>query len=377
MAAAPDGRIDDIELLRGAAVLLVVLHHLNGNLFAPPGHFLPAFFGLFGGWVGVDLFFAISGFVIARSLLPALASAQGARARAEAIRRFWIRRAFRLLPAAWTWLAVILLLSMGFNAQGFFGTPATNLDAALAGALQYANLRFAEVFGVSFYGASFVYWSLSLEWQFYLVLPLLACLLRGWLAPVLIAWLLLLCILPRGIWGMSFRTDAIAWGVLLALAAAGPWWSVWSRGLVTRRRIALVLALGGVAAIALLGSPRAEGIPLRINLIAALAALVTAIAAANADALRLACPGPFHAAGLWLGARSYAVYLCHVPVMYLLREAAARAGSVLAESTVAALLLYALALGVSAEATYRLVEQPCRGLGRRLTRSPGQGGLHV
>lgn len=377
MAPREQNRIDDIELLRGVAVLLVVLHHVNGNLFVPPGRFLPEFFARFGGWVGVDLFFAISGFVIAASLLPALAALSGARGKAGEVLRFWTRRAFRLLPAAWAWLALILLLSVGFNERGFFGTPQVNLDAALAGALQYANVRFAEVFGVSFYGASFVYWSLSLEWQFYLLLPLLACLPRGWLAPVLLAWLLLLCVLPRGIWGMSFRTDAIAWGVLLALLAQTPRWGAWSRAVAGSRGVAGAAVLGGIVALALLGSPLAEGMPLRINLIALVAALVTAVAAANTDALRAFCPGRLRAAGLWLGTRSYAVYLCHVPVMYLLREAAARAGLPLVESAALALLLYALALAILAEATYRLVEQPFRGLGRRLTRTPGRGGANA
>jgi peptidoglycan/LPS O-acetylase OafA/YrhL len=374
---ARETRIDDIELLRGIAVLLVVVHHVNGNLFVPSGRFLPEFFARFGGWVGVDLFFAISGFVIARSLLPVLAAAPDARARTAEIMRFWIRRAFRLLPAAWLWLGLILLLSIVFNGQGFFGTPQANLDAALAGALQFANLRFAEVFGLSFYGASFVYWSLSLEWQFYLALPLLAFAFRGWLAVVLLAWLLLLCLLPRGIWGMSFRTDAIAWGVLLALLAQAPRGASWAQQVATWRGIATLTALAGIAALALLGSPLAEGMPLRINLIAVVAAVVTAIAAADAGAFRWLCPGPLGRAGLWLGTRSYAVYLCHVPLMYLLREAAAREGFAPPAAPSVALLLYALLLGVFSEATFRLVEQPFRRLGHRVTQVPHHGGAHA
>src|SRR5476649_2292342 len=113
--------------------------------------------------VGVDLFFAISGFVIARSLIPAL---QGCSTRQEywqQTRNFWLRRAFRLLPSAWLWLALMLLACVFINRSGAFGTLQANLQATLAGVAQYANFRFADSFFHYEYGTSFVYWSLSLE----------------------------------------------------------------------------------------------------------------------------------------------------------------------------------------------------------------------
>ena len=99
-----DRRIMDIELLRGIAVLGVLFHHLQDSLFAAPVPLLQAITAWGQPWWGVDLFFAISGFVIARSLIPAL---QGCSTRQEywqQTRNFWLRRAFRLLPSAWLWL---------------------------------------------------------------------------------------------------------------------------------------------------------------------------------------------------------------------------------------------------------------------------------
>ncbi len=68
-------RILDIELLRGLAVLGVVFHHLHGNLFSGSPALLDGINQRVQFWWGVDLFFAISGFVIARTLIPQLREA--------------------------------------------------------------------------------------------------------------------------------------------------------------------------------------------------------------------------------------------------------------------------------------------------------------
>ena len=124
-------RIMDIELLRGIAVLGVLFHHLQDSLFAASVPLLQRITLYTQPWWGVDLFFAISGFVIARSLIPAL---QGCSTRQEywqETRNFWLRRAFRLLPSAWLWLALMLLACLFLNRSGAFGTLQANLQATL------------------------------------------------------------------------------------------------------------------------------------------------------------------------------------------------------------------------------------------------------
>lgn len=154
-------RILDIELLRGLAALGVVFHHLHGNLFSGSPALLDGINQRVQFWWGVDLFFAISGFVIARTLIPQLREAPTRQAFWEQARYFWIRRAFRLLPSAWLWLALILACCLLLNRSGAFGSLSANLAASLAGFLQIANFRFADSFYRYEYGASFVYWSLS------------------------------------------------------------------------------------------------------------------------------------------------------------------------------------------------------------------------
>src|SRR5207253_1240640 len=65
-------RIMDIELLRAIAVLGVLFHHLQGSMFPTPVPLLEAINAHVQSWWGVDLFFVISGYVIARSLIPVL-----------------------------------------------------------------------------------------------------------------------------------------------------------------------------------------------------------------------------------------------------------------------------------------------------------------
>src|SRR4051794_16579675 len=114
-------RIDDIECLRAIAVLGVLIFHLQGVLFYWNPIWLGDIFKHFASWSGVDLFFGISGFVIARSLLPQLAAGAGNPGlQRRTLMAFWTRRGFRLLPSAWLWLALIMLAVLLFNQSGAF-----------------------------------------------------------------------------------------------------------------------------------------------------------------------------------------------------------------------------------------------------------------
>lgn len=361
-------RISDIEVLRAVAVLFVIFQHLR-NLFPWQIPELNELYGVAGGMFGVDLFFAVSGFVIARDLIPRMRTAGNWPERGRVMGAFWLRRIWRLWPAAWLWLALILLAVVFLNESGAFGTLAANLEATVAGVFNFANIRFAQTFMRSEYGASFVYWSLSLEEQFYLLFPLLIVLFRKHLAWLLLAVALLQIVTPRQHpYLMMFRTDALALGILLAIWSQRASWQLAAKclSLLGRRACQLVFLIS-VAGMAVLSTPDSPS-RYAVGIIAILSAILVFIAAHDRDLLLR--PGRSKSLLMWIGERSYAFYLIHVPAFFLVRElfyrmdpaqpfsvglAAAYGGSAL------------LVLLVATELNFRLVEMPLRRYGAGLS----------
>ncbi|TKA92305.1 MULTISPECIES: acyltransferase family protein [Halopseudomonas] len=375
-----NGRILDIEVLRGLAVIGVVIHHARDNLFTWSSSGLERLAVYFGGWVGVDLFFVISGFVIARTLLPQLQARGNDQSAVRITLAFWIRRAWRLLPSAWLWLLIMLLGAVVFRDTGTFGDLRANLEATVAGFLNVANLRFLDTFMQSEYGASFVYWSLSLEEQFYFLLPLVVLLSRRWLVPVLILIVLYQLLQERTLAMMVFRCDGMLLGVLLAIWSRHPSYQLAKpeilQTLPLKGTIPLLFLLG---CLALLGSDELRVTTHRVSVITLLCVLLVWIASYNENLLM---PAPLHGVFTWLGARSFAIYLIHIPAFFLTREIWSRMnpGNVANSDD---FLLYLLTAGgliiVCSELNHRWVEQPLRRKGRAIaqrmmneTTSPGR-----
>ena len=159
-----DGFRPDVEGVRGLAVLLVVLFHAG-------------LAGLIGGFVGVDVFFVISGFLITGLLLR-----ERERTGRIGMLHFYARRARRLLPAALVVLVLTLVASANLVAP--LDRPDVGLDGAAA-ALSIGNIRFALAAGDYFASVTapspfLHFWSLAVEEQFYLVWPALILLVaRG------------------------------------------------------------------------------------------------------------------------------------------------------------------------------------------------------
>jgi peptidoglycan/LPS O-acetylase OafA/YrhL len=146
----PNARLHGLDTLRALAILLVMLFHLEGLL---PERLLPI---ASVGWIGVDLFFVLSGFLIGTQLLkPYL---EGGRPR---LGEFYRRRAYRILPAFFT----VLLL--------YFAVPAWRERDGISAWWQFCSFTWNLYIDFPAHLAFSHVWSLCVEEHFYLVLPVL------------------------------------------------------------------------------------------------------------------------------------------------------------------------------------------------------------
>jgi peptidoglycan/LPS O-acetylase OafA/YrhL len=306
-----------VDGLRAVAVSAVFLYHANVS-------WMP------GGFLGVDVFLVISGFLIT-SLLLAEWDLTG---RID-VRRFWLRRARRLLPAVFVLLAVCLIVSAIFLRDDLARLRGDSIAAAayvMNWHLVLGHTSYFEAFGRPPLLQHL--WSLAVEEQFYLLWPILLVgglvLLgrRRLLVAVAVAALLstiLMAVLftpgedpSRVFYGTDTRAIGLIVGVLLAFA--------WHPGRLTARTgtgAPLVLdAIGGLGLVALaLAFWRVQSFEPSLYrggflLVALATALVIAVLVHPAARLgRALGVEPLR----WLGLRSYGIYLWHWPVLCVTR----------------------------------------------------------
>lgn len=304
------GRLPGLDGLRGLAVTAVVLFHLWPD--AVPG-----------GFLGVSLFFTLSGYLITTLLVT-----ERERSGRISLQRFWGRRLRRLLPAS---LLVLLAVLVIWAVTGWL-TDAVRRDVLWA-ALDVANWQHivtGAAYGVSPESSPVLhFWSLSIEEQCYLLLPLVvvACGTRRRLGTALAALLALsatLTLLWSGDRVVTYFSTLTRAGELLAgaLAAVVVGRSSAAASAIRRApRTATMVGLTGLAVLAFLAlrtsldtEAYARGGLLGIGALSAIT-IVTIVEAPwvsrHLDRAALA----------WLGSVSYGIYLIHWPVLVALRNA--------------------------------------------------------
>ncbi|WP_349898738.1 acyltransferase family protein [Parafrigoribacterium soli] len=357
-------RIAGLDGLRAFAVLVVILYHLT------PGEVV-------GGYLGVDVFFVISGFLITALLLREKASTGTIR-----LGYFWRRRARRLLPAL-----AVLVLACCSAAWAIGGNVLVDLGRQVLGAATFSSNWLAIAGHRSYFDDTAPelfrnLWSLAVEEQFYLVWPLailaLVLVKKRWLRLAIVGALgaasalgMALVYLPgadatRVYYGTDTHSFGLAAGAVLAVlsqrwSSLPLWWSHTSRWLLPTLGM---LGLAGLTAAAILMPADA---PLVYQGGLAVVAVLTLVTITGAFV-----PGSWLGRALdlpplrWIGERSYGLYLWHWPVFVLVVAALPRwprlgaagwalGGIALAITTVAAAL------------SYRFVEQPIRRRGFRAT----------
>lgn len=372
-------KIEEIEILRAVAILLTLAQHL-GHLVVPSKSMWlfinrhPPF------WGGVDLFFCVSGFVICKSLVGSQAAVTFVEHWDHAW-RFWVRRLFRIAPTLVLWVGLGLLCSRFFDDAGGFGDFEANVGDSKAALLNYANIHMLGcIFGHGRCGPNAVYWSLSLEEQFYLLLPLVLLLPRKAVAVIVVALIVFQIPFRRMPWEQSFggilwffRTDAMLLGASLAYFSTTSLYGPVGDKIDKFRSFRLPIAATLIASLILIPgsgvSLCAAGIALASLALVFLASFNRRFLFGSSKMTR-----PF----LWIGARSFSIYLVHMPVAWFVNEVGYRLSSNpdsyraplpnepfhpwLTVATFAAVLLIA-------EMNYRIVETPLRRYGRRVTES--------
>src|SRR3954462_13031129 len=362
-AAPPSSRlryVPGLDGLRALSVTAVLLYHADVS-------WMP------GGFLGVDVFFAISGYLITSLLLAEFRNRGGVN-----VGQFYLRRARRLLPALFLVLAAVSLFSVIFLPD-----EVQSLRGDVVAALGYAT-NWWQIFQHQSYVAAQGrppmlrhLWSLAVEEQFYLVWPLvLYGMLRLWkgrrtpmllgtLGIALASFVLMLVLsLPhdytvadpsRVYYGSDARIYTLLLGAALAMV-----WSPWKLSPKVAREPRLILdAVGGAGLLLLVltfvNAHYQSNFLFRGGFLLVAVLLTIVIAVAVHPASRIGTVILAQQPLRWVGERSYGIYLWHWPIFMVTRPGFHT--DITGWPNTA--LRIALTL-VAAELSYRFVEEPIR-----------------
>ena len=334
----------DIEGLRALAIVLVIFSHAGLPLFA-------------SGFIGVDIFFVLSGYLITSLLLKEIETSGRIR-----FARFYARRARRLLPAAMLLVAAVCLV------EGILISPFVQfrvLKAALATVFYSSNLYFAHLNLIYFEQESTVSpllhtWSLSVEEQFYLLWPVLLLALtrasKSRTGAAIALAVLAVASLGYCVW-LTGANPSDAFYLLPARA-----WEFCAGALITMvpfdqlrqhgRVFSWLGALGVVALLACAQWTRAAIFPGYVATFPAFGTLAVLLAgAASPDLLvpRLLSTRPAQ----FLGGLSYSLYLWHWPALVVAQQ-------LFPSNSIRVRLGAIAAATLLAYLTHRMIENPIR-----------------
>ena len=332
-----------------------------------------------GGFLGVEVFFVISGYLITSLLLV-----EWLRTGGIDLKAFWVRRARRLLPAVFLLLGVVALWSVFFLRDTLY-----RLGGDILAASTYVTNWFFIVRNDSYFEAFGRppllrhLWSLSVEEQFYVLWPLLFsigfALVGGrtkhatirrfrWLVIIgavgSIAWMAYLYVPFEDPSRVYYGTDTRAAGILIGIALATAWMP-WRLPMNVSPRYALGLRIVGWSAMAgllLILWRVSEFSPWLyrggIAVTSVLTAAVIAVIVHPAGGFGWALSNPLMN---WIGKRSYGIYLWHWPIFMITRPGF----DVPWNTSITFAIRLALTFGI-AELSYRYVEMPIRQHGYRV-----------
>jgi peptidoglycan/LPS O-acetylase OafA/YrhL len=374
------GRIDGVDLLRGIAIFFVLMNHVNMRLLGAEVHYtdgLPKQLVsslVWNGQFGVQIFFAVSGFLITATTLRRWGSLSRV-----SLRGFYLMRFARIVPLLLSLLVVLSLLHFAHVKYFVVSAKTGGIGRALFAALTF-HVNVLEARRGYLPGSWDILWSLSVEEIFYLFFPLVARLFGcGRMLIVLLLGLVVMgpfarTVLTHGneVWkeySYLGGMDAIALGCLTALLL--------SRFRFSRRAVWILAIVGSALLILILGfSIRVEAWGLaRSGLDMTILAVGTCMVIAVVTQTKWRSP-QFMKPLLNLGQRSYEVYLTHMFIVFGLFQLFVLAGKPM--SAVPALFLAVIFLaGLLGEVVARFYSEPMNQFMRQRYSQPEGDAPHL
>jgi len=372
-----------LDGIRALSVLAVIIYHAN-KMWLP------------GGFLGVEVFFVISGYLITLLLL-----AESEKNGSISLKEFWWRRARRLLPALWVVVLGVVVFAALFQRE-MLGTLRGDVIAALLYGFNWFQIWVGTSYFTSFEFVPLRHlWSLAVEEQFYLIWPVVMLIVAKFgkrrlpiVSAVFFGLAVILAIYTAlvyqpgtisnigdtpnqfmSLFGQSVsRIDFLFLGTLtrssglLLGAALAIWWRPWllQNSRAPANKLFDFIGFGGLAALALMmwrfqtviegtdeGTVGYDFLFRGGFFLTDLASLAV-IAAAVHPSSKILARSLSNPVLVWLGRRSYGFYLFHWPVFQFYRRFA---GKGLTPYEFVVLVLFALAL---TELSYRYIETPVR-----------------
>lgn len=347
-----------LDGLRALAVLAVLLYHISPNQFI-------------GGYIGVDLFFVISGFLITYRNLQNIQNPN----KKFTLKNFWLRRARRLIPA----LVLVILVCVPIGAI-IYPDILVGAFRQVAGALTYSTNWVEIIHGSNYFDQANPslfknFWSLAVEEQFYIIWPPLLLLLLSRrlknsqlitiVATIAVASMVLMGVLaaPDNYTRVYYGTDTHCFGLAMGIIFAFIWNK--EKGSLSKEwlsaqpwipALAPVGLIGFILIVMLVPDTAAFTYPFGLVLGSLFSLFLVGAVIIRPDTLftRIMELAPLR----WLGVRSYGIYLWHWPMLVFGRILIPTAmGTV---ENVAVDVLFAFISFIAADLSYRFVEEPMR-----------------
>lgn len=357
MSSSSNRYIHSVDGLRAVAVLAVLLYHLGID-------WIP------GGFLGVDLFFVISGYVITGLILDSIA-----RSGTLDLRAFYLSRIRRLLPALIAML-VFTTLYIGVYAPETVRRFISDIPFVLTGSMNWALVSRQQDYFESIGRPPLLQhtWSLAVEAQFYLIWPLVLLFILRYFGKKNISFAALAIAVASGITLFAysiridtqesaishvyFGTDTHSIGLFLGSALAVSWKPQNLSREITKRAQDFIDLIGVFGFLGLLGTflfinesdPTLYRIAFPLSAIFGCATLISVVHPASRFAPILSAR-PL----IWIGERSYGIYLWHWIVFQLTRPSIDLVGDDWALYSLRILIVFALA-----DISLRYIEVPVR-----------------